>query len=444
MYNGAMRMQPCPHCGAENSIKRAKCYHCQRELSAPGGELEDAAPVADSRWGALEMSRRARQRPLRPFGGAVSTPAGRVPAAARKRAAGGRPRGWVPARRRSLAYVRRMSAFYRQFQSLSRSGFPIAQACREMERNAPAPLRRVAREMRTEAEAGKPISGVLARHGELVYPWHIGLIRAAEAAGTLPEAFDQIAHAYEVEWQTRTALLWRLTVYGFFGIPMILLSLPGILLITQPIPKAGWTIPTIIQTLKHLLLTVSLPIGGGLVVLLVGWQILGAMPWFLAWQQRMVVRIPVIGALSRATALERYLGTFGLLLQAGVPIADSAELAALAAGNASLTPRLLQVVGELREGVPLTQALIATGALDEDTVNLMATGEMSGALPEMLSRSATVLRQETDQKRRMALRVAGIALGVLWLVLAGGLFLFAVRAYFDFIFRAVEWFEVGL
>ena len=444
MYNGAMRMQPCPHCGAENSIKRTKCYHCQRELSAPGGELEDAPPVADSRWSALEMSRRARQRPLRPFGGAVSTPAARVPAAARKRAAVGRPRGWVPARRRSLAYVRRMSAFYRQLQSLSRSGFPIAQACREMERNAPAPLRRVAREMRTEAEAGKPVSGVLERHRELVYPWHIGLIRAAEAAGTLPEAFDQIAHAYEVEWETRTALLWRLTVYAFFGIPMILLSLPGILLITQPIPKDGWTIPTIIQTLKHLLLTVSLPIGGGLVVLLVGWQILGAMPWFLAWQQRMVVRIPVIGALSRATALERYLGTFGLLLQAGVPIADSAELAALAAGNASLTPRLLQVVGELREGVPLTQALIATGALDEDTLNLMATGEMSGSLPEMLSRSATVLRQETDQKRRMALRMAGIALGVLWLVLAGGLVLFAVRAYFDFIFRAVEWFEIGL
>jgi type II secretory pathway component PulF len=88
----------------------------------------------------------------------------------------------------------------------------------------------------------------------------------------------------------------------------------------------------------------------------------------------------------------------------------------------------------------LTQALMVTGALDEDTMHLMATGEVSGALPEMLSRAATILRQETDQKRRMALRVAGILMGVLWLVGAGALVLFGVRTYFDFVFRAAEWF----
>ena len=435
-----MRIQQCPHCGAENSVKRTKCYQCQRELGAPPTEPEEAPPVADSRWGALEMSRRAPQKKLRPFGGVVSTPAARIPAAARAPAPAPRPRGYIPARRRSLLYVRRMTAFFRQFQSLSKAGFPTAQACRELERTAPAQLRGVAREMRMEAEAGKPISTVLERHPGLFYPWHLGLVRAAEAAGTLPAAFDQIAHAYEVEWETRTALLWRITFYGCFGIPMILLSLPGILLMTLPIPKDGWTIPTIIQALEHLALTVSLPIGAGLVGLVLLWQILGAMAWFLALQQRMVVRLPVIGGISRATAMERYLATFGLLLQAGVPIADSAELAALAAGNAYLTPRLLRVVGELREGVPLTQALMVTGALDEDTMHLMATGEVSGALPEMLSRAATILRQETDQKRRMALRVAGILMGVLWLVGAGALVLFGVQTYFNFIFRAAEWF----
>jgi len=67
---------------------------------------------------------------------------------------------------------------------------------------------------------------------------------------------------------------------------------------------------------------------------------------------------------------------------------------------------------------------------------LAATGEVSGTLPDMLARAARYYREETDAKRRMLLRVAGLAVGLIWMVCAGAVFIMGAVSYFDFVFRA--------
>ncbi|UCC67445.1 MAG: type II secretion system F family protein [Armatimonadota bacterium] len=436
-----MRMQNCPHCGANNSIKRTTCYHCQQPLLAP--EQEPSAPAASSRWEALEpLHGQATRRVLRPapddaFAAAASR--GEAPTAARAAA-----RRYLPSARRSLAHIRRMSQFFRQLSTMTGSSLTLAAACRELQRTGPKKLRSLAAQMLEAAEKGAPISSAMERDQHLFYPWHLGLLRAAEAGGFLPEAFDRIAHAYEVEWETRSALRLRLFFYVFFGLPAMLLVLPVVRFLQQPIPEIdSWTPQYVIDGLLAQVRSVSLPIAIGFIAVVLVWQLLGATAWFQGVQQRIVARLPLVGSLARTHALDRYLSTLGLMLRGSVPLGEAAEQAALSAGHAVLTPKLLRIVPALRGGVPLSQALGAERLLDADALGMTATGEASGALPDMLTRAADYYRLENEAKRRMLLRAAGIAIGVLWLSLAGALLISGYLTYFDFLFRAGDklWME---
>ena len=337
-----------------------------------------------------------------------------------------------------------MGVFFRELHALVQSGIALAAACRELSRRAPGRLRGVAAEMAAAAEGGKPISSVMAVHRNLFYPWHIGIVRAAESGGFLPEALDQIAHAYEVEWETRSALRLRLSFYVFLGLPAVLLTLPALLMLTEPIPTQGWDFNLIAQSIWRYFRIVSIPIAVGLVVLVLLWQILTATARFQAIQQRLVLLLPVVGRLARAAALDRYLAALGLMLRGGMPLGQAAEEAALAAGSVTLSPRLLAIVPSLRDGVPLARALAETGLLDSEMLGLAATGEAAGELPDMLVRAAGHYRAETDAKRKILLRIAQVTFGVLWLSAAGALVLWGMRVYFDFAFRVGDWMWEGM
>jgi len=445
-----MRMRTCPNCGVENSVKRTTCYQCQGALpSVAEPSARNDAPA--SRWDALETGRRQgadADQPSSPSSPTTRleeaaarklTPAGTIESGSAPSRTAQERRAYRPMRRQALKHVRQMGIFFRQLHTLTASGIALSAAFRDMERRAPKPLRPVASEMGATAEAGQPISTVMQKYRTLFYPWHIGVVRAAEVGGFLPEAFEQIAHAYEEEWETRAALRLRLFFYGVLGIPSILFALPLILAVAQPIPPEGWTPATVIKTVFHFARTVSLPIAVGVGLLGLLWQVLQTTIWFQAVQQRVVIRLPLAGRIARGAALDRYLATLGLMLRGGLPIASAAEEAAVAAGNVVLTPKLLALVPALREGAPLSGLLAQTRAFDPDTLNMASTGETTGSLPDMLARASRYYREDSASKRRMALKVGGVAFGVVWLIILGALTVIALQNYYNYVFRFENW-----
>lgn len=430
-----MRMKACPHCGAQNSVRRTTCYQCQQALATTNtpAAASSETPRANSRWEAIGQETGRTQ---------VSTPSATSPTAA-SAPADAPLRRYVPSRRNALKHVRAMGVFFRQLHAQTKAGIAIGPACRELERRAPTRFRPVARDMAAAADAGQPVSDALVSHTGLLYPWHLGVIKAAETGGFLPEAFEQIAHAYEVEWETRAAFRLQLFFYSTFALPAVLFVIPLLLTVQQPIPKEGWTPQTVIATVVHYARTVSLPIALGLIAIVICWQVLQSFAWVQAGQQRLVIRLPIVGRVARATALDRYLATLGLMLRGGLPIAQAAEEAALAAGNADLTPKLLDFVPHLREGIPLAGLLTGSRLFDADTLSMAATGEVSGALPEMLSRAADYYRADAEMKRHMLQKLAKAGLYLIWAAVAATLFFIGVRNYFDLAFRTQEWFLEG-
>jgi len=429
-----MRMRQCPHCGAENSVLRRTCYACQASLESgvqePAAEADQSAP---SRWDAIEPLRGSvRRRVLRPAQQRLSSPAQTPPAAPR-------PRSYLPRIRQTLPHIRRMAVFFRELHTMLRAGFTVAAACQNLAHRAPKGLRGLAREMGEAAQAGQPISDVMARHRELLYPWHIGIMRAAQLGGFLPDAVEQIARAYETEWETRSALRLRLFFYLFILLPAILLVIPVILMLRQPIPEEGWSLPLALRAVWASFLRVSVPAALGLLGAAAAWQVLSALPRVQAIQQRLVLHVPVVGRVARAAALERYVATLGLMLRGGLPVTEAAEEAAIAAGNPELTPRLLQVVPAVRDGIPIAQAMAATRAFDAEAINLATTGELSGALPDMLARAAGYYRDESAAGRKQLITLAGLGAAIAWGGLVGAVVYFGITSYWDFLFRVGEW-----
>ncbi len=184
---------------------------------------------------------------------------------------------------------------------------------------------------------------------------------------------------------------------------------------------------------------VCIPVVVGLICFIVVWQLLGATAWFQTLQQRVAIRLPFIGNIARRAALERYAATLGLMLRAGVPVALAAEEAALAAGHAALTPRLLDAASALRSGARLSQALAQAGVFGRETLGMIATGDESGETPDMLERVASYYRQENEGARRIVRRASWAVVGGLWSVLAGAIVIIGFRTYVGYIFRIDDW-----
>ncbi len=449
-----MRMQRCPHCGAENSIKRTTCYHCEKpfsdrlvvELEPGNGKRGEGRTRAASRWQAIEPLKQAKPTPppleqsaLGPLGGpAVPAP----PPPSRPEAP---PSASEPSTRRitvprsSIRHVRRMAVFYRGLETLTRAGVNLASACRQLELHAPGSFRALARDLAAAVEAGQPITAVLARRPDLLYPWHLGVLRAAETVGALPEAFGQIAAGYEDEWKTRAQISVHTTLYAVLFLPTVLLTLPFLRFFEAPIPEQGWDLPTLIAFLKVQLRLTTLPLTEALVALAVLWFTLSAMVWFQRLQQRVVLYLPLVGRVARLAALDRYLFTLSMMLRAGVPLSTALKESAYAAGNAVLTPRLLAMGEELGAGASLAQALANTRVFTREVLQYANAGEVAGSLPEMLARAAEMYRGEHQRMRKILLRALLSLFGALWIALAGYMFLKLVQSYFDFAFRVGDW-----
>ena len=137
-------------------------------------------------------------------------------------------------------------------------------------------------------------------------------------------------------------------------------------------------------------------------------------------------RLPLIGVLIRNIVLTRFLRTLGSLLESGVTILFALELAKAAAGNRIFEMLLEKVGTEVREGKILSVSLSQSQHIPKVVIGMIATGEKTGTLPEVINRVAGFYEAETDTAVKniftameplfivvLGIMVGGIAISVL-------------------------------
>ncbi|GAA5216548.1 type II secretion system inner membrane protein GspF [Corallincola platygyrae] len=256
-------------------------------------------------------------------------------------------------------------------------------------------------------------------------------VSAGEKSGHLDTVLNRLADHTEQRQATRSKLIQAL-VY-----PIVLTVIASgviTLLLAVVVPKIvaqfehmGQGLPTTTKVLigaSDFVLAYGLYIGVGFMLLMVGLQRLFAKPnWKLKYHNWQLY-FPVIGKVVRGMNTARYARTLAILTASAVPLLEAMRIASDVLTNLRIKNATHDATGHVREGTSLRAALTETKLFPPMMLHMIASGERSGELEEMLTRAADNQEREFDSLMTVAMGL----LGPLVLVLMAGVVLFIVVA----------------
>lgn len=320
----------------------------------------------------------------------------------------------------------------RQLSSLLSARLPLEQALGAVIEQAERPaVRDRLAAVRSEVVSGQTFAQALSRFPRDFPEVYRALVAAGEQSGDLALVMDRLADYVEA----RTALSQRITLA--FTYPAIV-TLVAIGVITALL---AYVVPQVVgvfaQSRQELPMLTKALIAASDFVRAWGWWMLAALvaagfafraalrsPSFrLAWHERLL-ELPLFGRLIRGINTARFASTLGILAASGVPLIRALEAGAQTLGNDALRANVADAISRVREGAPLSRALAAGGQFPPMMVHMIASGESTGNLAEMLERTAGTLSSETE---RRAIAMTSI-LEPMLILLMGGVVLLIVLA----------------
>lgn len=337
----------------------------------------------------------------------------------------------------TAAFAARLSASdlalaTRQLASLLAAGLPLEQALSVVVEQAE---RRTVRErfaaVRAEVIGGQSFAGALARFPRDFPEVFRAMVEAGEQSGDLARVMEKLADHVE----SRSALAQKIALAFIY--PLVVTSVAAlviVVLLTYVVPQvtevflqSGQPLPGLTVALiatSNFVRAYGVWLGVLLLFAAVAARLLLRAPTLrLAWHRRQL-RLPLIGRLLRGVQTARFASTLAILAASGVPLIRALEAGARTLSNQALRDNVHDAIGRVREGVPLARALGAAGEFAPMMVHLVASGEATGRLSEMLERAAAVLSSETE---RRAMTLTSLLEPLLILVM-GGIVLLIVLA----------------
>ena len=321
-----------------------------------------------------------------------------------------------------------------QLSIMVRSALPILESLEILGDQAPSPaFGAVLKDIGRRVSEGTPLSKAFAAHPETFDTIYVSLLAAGEASGDLDVMLERLAAHLDFNVKLNAKIQSAL-VY-----PVIVI-LTAMAVLTFLV---AFVLPTFAEIFVQLNITLPLPTRILLYcgdVLRHSWYLFllaAAAAWFAfrAWLKSprhaqtvdtILLRLPLIGTLIRNIVLTRVMRTLGSLLESGITILLSLDLAKSAAGNRVFQDLLEKVGKEVREGKILSVSLSQSPYIPKVVIGMITTGEKTGTLPEVINRVALFYEAETDSAVRnifsaleplfivvLGLMVGGIAISVL-------------------------------
>jgi type IV pilus assembly protein PilC len=297
--------------------------------------------------------------------------------------------------------------FTRLFATMIDAGLPLVQ-CLEIlgSQQSNKAFSVVLRDVKASVEGGSSFSEALRRHPRIFDELFVNLVQAGEVGGIL----DSILNRLSIYLEKRQKLIRQ--VRGAMVYPSIVIVIAGgvmTVLLTFVIPafegmfkdfgggKASLPkLTQIIVDLSHAFVT-YLPVG---IVVLIG-TVVGIVYSYRTVRgkqifHRAMLNVPIIGNVLRKIAVARFTRTLGTLLQSGVPILDALEICAKTSGNVIIEGGIMNVRQAISEGKNMAEPLTETKIFPDMVVQMIAVGEQTGALDQMLNKIADFYEEETD------------------------------------------------
>ncbi|UTW07390.1 GspF family T2SS innner membrane protein variant XcpS [Pseudomonas benzenivorans] len=307
--------------------------------------------------------------------------------------------------------ARDLALLTRQLATLIQAALPIEEALRAAAAQASAPrIQSMLLAVRARVLEGHGLADSLKEFPAAFPELYRATVAAGEHAGHLGPVLEQLADYTEQRQQSRQKIQLALLY------PLILmcasLLIVGFLL--------GYVVPDVVRVFIDSGQTLP-ALTRGLIALsdwVKGWAwlvlILMALGFFaLRWALRdesvklrwhaLLLRVPLFGRLIRATDCARFASTLAILTRSGVPLVEALAIGGEVIANRVIRGQVVVAAQKVREGGSLTRALEASGQFPPMMLHMIASGERSGELDQMLARTAR--NQENDLAAQVALLV---------------------------------------
>ncbi|MBW2630459.1 MAG: type II secretion system F family protein [Deltaproteobacteria bacterium] len=294
--------------------------------------------------------------------------------------------------------------FTKQFRTMLIAGLSILKVLEVLENQTQnLKLKSAIASMAVEIKEGFSLNEVFGKHPGIFSPLYISMIKAGESSGTLADVLERLIyimeHEHKVKSNIKSALQYPIiVVIALVGAFLVLLTfvIPKFVKIFT---KAGLDLPLPTAVCLHMyrfLHNYWYLLLGGLILVIVGLKY-----WFKTEpgryvRDRFILRVPLIGNLLEKAAMSRFASIFSILQASGVTVLDSFEILSGTIGNAAISREFLRLKDKVEEGRGISGPLRSAKYFTPMIVDMVAVGEESGQLEEMLRVVSTHYDDEVE------------------------------------------------
>lgn len=323
--------------------------------------------------------------------------------------------------------------FCRQLATLLAAGVSIIESFGILALQVSNPiLREIILSMTAEVESGASLSETVSRQPKVFNLLFYNIVKVGEETGSLDKAFAYLASLYENE-KAITERIKSATRYPKF----VIIAITGAVffLMSFVVPKFAKLFAAAkvqLPLATRMLMGVStffadntLGIIGAALVLFIAYRLALGAPEFVLFRDRLLLKMPIFGPLATKIYMARFCRVFSVLTTSGIDIIKTLRLSTNALENLVLFQMVEEITGEVEEGVSLHEAMASHPEIPPMVPQMIAVGEQSGRLDEMMAKVADYYDLESDYTIRnlstliepVLLLVLGIFVGLIALAI---------------------------
>ena len=298
-----------------------------------------------------------------------------------------------------------IALFTRQLATMMKAGVPLLQAFDIVGRGATNPrLTKLLGDIRADVETGTSLSAAFRKHPMHFDALYCNLVEAGEAGGILEQLLERLAIYQEktigLKNKIKSALMYPIAVLTVAFVVVVVIMIKVIPAFKDVFSSFGADLPAptlmVIAMSEFFVAWWPVMLGamaGGGYMFMQTWRRSVKMQMVM---DRLLLRLPVFGALIDKSVIARWTRTLSTMFAAGVPLVEALDSVGGAAGNAVYAEATQKIQRDVSTGSALTTSMQATGVFPNMVIQMASIGEESGSLDHMLAKAAEFYEEEVD------------------------------------------------
>ncbi len=294
--------------------------------------------------------------------------------------------------------------FTRQFSTMIDAGLPLVQSLEILASQQPNKFfKEVLYQIKSDVEQGSTLSEALKKHPKVFDDLYVSLVAAGEMGGMLDQILNRLASYMEksekLVKRVKGAMTYPAVVIGIAIVVVAVILIFVIPVFQKMFADFGGELPAPTQfviNLSNALKKYGIFIAMGIFALVTMIKKYYGTPGGRLKIDALLLKAPVISELIRKSAVARFTRTLGTMISSGVQILDGLEIVSKTAGNKVIENAIMEARVSISQGKTVAEPIGQSGVFPPMVVQMIAVGEATGAMDNMLNKIADFYEEEVD------------------------------------------------